>query len=242
VIAGAGEIREVGGQLVYDPSEAYDDLNYGGSATVTIELTLQDNFGGQSNGTLTATVEGTNDLVRAYLEDTTLMVEGTSQLDVIRFSAKPDGIAVVANGENLGTFAATAIRAYGLGGNDTIRATSAILVAVMFDGGEGDDTLIGGGGDDTLIGDAGNDRLTGAKGDDTLDGGEGKDVLNGSRGNDVLLGGIGIDRLLGKAGNDQLFGGLGDDVLSGGSGNDLLDGGPGDDRISPGSGDDTIIN
>jgi Ca2+-binding RTX toxin-like protein len=51
----------------------------------------------------------------------------------------------------------------------------------------------GGEGDDTLIGDAANDVLSGYGGNDSLDGGAGNDTLDGSFGNNTLTGGAGAD-------------------------------------------------
>ncbi len=90
------------------------------------------------------------DGVRAFLDEDTLIVEGTEDDDVIKFLNRSDGIHVIANGSNLGAFTATAIKAYGLGGDDTIRSVSRILAPTTFDGGEGDDLLVGGGGNDIL--------------------------------------------------------------------------------------------
>ena len=51
----------------------------------------------------------------------------------------------------------------------------------------------GGEGNDTLIGDAANDVLQGFGGNDSLDGGAGNDTLDGLFGNDTLTGGTGAD-------------------------------------------------
>ena len=83
-------------------------------------------------------------------------------------------------------------------GNDLLDATLG-NVAVMADGGAGDDilfgssvpeiidTLSGGEGNDTLVGNKGNDVLTGGEGDDRIiwSNGEGSDIIEGDGGNDV---------------------------------------------------------
>jgi Ca2+-binding RTX toxin-like protein len=101
----------------------------------------------------------------------------------------------------------------GTTGNDTLTGT---LVAETLDGAAGNDTIDGRGGDDTLIGGAGTDTLTGSEGNDTLYGGTDNDTLNGGVGNDVLEGGTGNDYLIGQGGNDSyLFGrGDGQDTIS----------------------------
>ena len=78
------------------------------------------------------------------------------------------------------------------------------FVAVVFDGGAGDDRLRGGALADVLRGEEGDDRLLGGPGVD------------------VLFGGEGADRLVGQEDVDILDGGLGADVLTGGSGADLF--------------------
>ncbi|MFT4036506.1 MAG: calcium-binding protein, partial [Patulibacter sp.] len=123
-------------------------------------------------------------------------------------------------------------------------------VAVVADGGAGDDVLRGGDGADQLDGGNGDDRLDGGAGDDVLDGGDGDDVMRGGDGDDrlaegagdgVLDGGAGDDTLDGDDGNDSMAGGAGDDALDGGSGDGVLDGGDGDDRMTAGDGDDLLF-
>lgn len=98
---------------------------------------------------------------------------------------------------------------YGLGGDDTLYATT------FLDGGDGNDTLsrastmIGGSGDDVLLGPGvmfggdGNDQLDGDNSANTLDGGSGVDDLSGGDGSDVLTGGSGADQIDGGAGTDR---------------------------------------
>src|SRR6478735_8676852 len=81
-------------------------------------------------------------------------------------------------------------------GADTITAAS--TVAITFNGGAGNDTLIGDSAADTLNGEAGNDTLRGAGGADTLNGGDGDDTFDeetATNGADVFNGGNGIDPL-----------------------------------------------
>ncbi len=108
----------------------------------------------------------------------------------------------------------------GTAGDDTMSAQQATL-AVLFDGGDGQDRLVGGAFADTLLGGRGNDVLAGMGGNDVLDGGDGDDRLTGDAGNDLLIGGAGNDTLLGGAGADTLSLGSGVDRADGGAGNDL---------------------
>lgn len=76
----------------------------------------------------------------------------------------------------------------GLGGNDTLSAAGKALVAdVLFEGGEGNDTLRASNGGDVLDGGPGDDALSGGPGDDVLIGGPGDDVISCGGGDDVLV-------------------------------------------------------
>ncbi|WP_165349712.1 calcium-binding protein [Methylibium sp. Pch-M] len=98
------------------------------------------------------------------------------------------------------------------------------IVAKLFAGTAGDDTIFGSMGDDTVSGGAGNDFLDGWLG--------GNDVLMGNDGNDGLIGRGGNDTLIGGLGNDYLIGDVGDDVFifNAGDGNDLITPSVYDDR------------
>jgi Ca2+-binding RTX toxin-like protein len=87
---------------------------------------------------------------------------GTDRNDAFQFTSKAD----------------STVNAYGLGGDDNLRAYNA---------GTGDrwGNLLDGG--------DGNDVLTGYDGDDTLNGGQGDDILNSGSGFDQLIGGSGSD-------------------------------------------------
>jgi Ca2+-binding RTX toxin-like protein len=79
---------------------------------------------------------------------------------------------------------------------DTMTAASG--VAITFNGGLGNDTLIGDTANDTLNGDGGNDILRGSTGNDTLNGGDGNDTFDeeaATNGSDTFNGGNGTDKL-----------------------------------------------
>ena len=138
----------------------------------------------------------------------------------------------------------------GSGGNDSLDSSS-YTANVVFNGGEGDDTLIGGSGNDVANGGAGNDSIfTGAGtdlihagiGDDFVDAGSDDDTVFGEDGDDVLIGGSGNDFLNGNGGSDTITGEDGNDTLLGGSHRDSLDGGLGDDLVrGQGGGGDKAV-
>lgn len=74
---------------------------------------------------------------------------------------------------------------------------------LVFNGGDGDDTLTGNAADNTMTGGAGNDVLDGGGGNDLLDGGSGNDQLQGGQGSDtyVLQLGGGRDTVIDTAGD-----------------------------------------
>ena len=93
---------------------------------------------------------------------------------------------------------------------DTLVVASGVALAIVREGGPGDDTHIGTNGRDTLLGHGGNDTLVGLAGADEFWGGSGTDVM---------YGGPDEDGLGGMEGDDVLYGGDGDDwvLLGGGS-------------------------
>tara|TARA_R110002072_G_scaffold146075_1_gene292773 strand:- start:26496 stop:29384 length:2889 start_codon:yes stop_codon:yes gene_type:complete len=135
-------------------------------------------------------------------------------------------------------------------GNDSLNS-SAVSIGVVFNGGDGDDTVTGGSGNDTVNGGAGNDSLSTGAGSDSVNAGSGNDFVDagadadtvfGQDGDDSLIGGTGDDFLNGNAGNDTIAGGDDNDTLLGGAGMDSLDGGLGNDIVRGQGGDpDTVI-
>ena len=78
----------------------------------------------------------------------------------------------------------------------------------------------------------GNDTLYGTPFDDILNGGNGHDRVFGGGGDDIVCGGTGNDRVLGDAGNDAVYGEEGDDEVDGGPGEDYVLGGAEEDRLT----------
>ena len=80
------------------------------------------------------------------------------------------------------------------GGNDTLVAQPGVPLAVLADGGDGNDTLKGADEPDTFFGGLGNDTLDTGAGNDVADGQDGDDTLR-ARDNtgDLVRGGLGTD-------------------------------------------------
>ncbi|MEZ6059238.1 MAG: calcium-binding protein [Planctomycetaceae bacterium] len=118
------------------------------------------------------------------------------------FSVRPNGSRVRFDRTNLIPFrlnigTSETLDVNGLAGDDTIAATTGLagLIALDFDGGDGNDLLIGGDGADILRGGAGDDVIVGGKGDDFMYGDDGDDLLiwNNGDNSDLMEGGAGTD-------------------------------------------------
>ena len=115
-------------------------------------------------------------------------------------------------------------------GNDLVKVgpgivdTSAQLIGVSINTGEGNNRVFGGDGDDTITSGSGNDKIHGGDGNDDIDAGDGNDQIRGGDGDDSISGGSGNDNIHGGGGNDDIDAGDGDDDVHGGNGNDMIDG------------------
>ena len=145
----------------------------------------------------------------------------------------------------------------GRDGNDVVDARQA-GVALIVDGGDGDDAIAGGARDDTLSGGRGNDAVGGGGGDDRLsdaEAGASVDAFDGGVGTDTLTyegrrSGVTVDLGNQRAGGsgetdrvlaiENLEGGDGADRLVGDGGPNHIDGGAGADRVEGRGGDDVL--
>jgi len=204
------------------------------------------------------------------------VISGGSGTDTVSYTSRSAAVTVtVGAGANDGTTGSENDNIMddvevvtGGSGNDTM--TAAAGVAVTFNGGAGDDTLIGDSGNDTLNGGAGNDTLRGKAGNDTLNGDDGNDTFDeesAANGGDVMNGGNGIDTvdysartvalivtMDGAAANDgesgendniksdveNIKGGTGNDNITGNALSNVITGGDGNDTLNGGAGDDTF--
>jgi len=213
--------------------DGIDLLNGGKDDDTLIGDTGDDNInGGEGNDRLIWNNGDGSDIMEGGAGLDILEVNGADGLGD-NFNLKAFGPLVIFERLNLGQFTLNVdnveqFEINGLGGNDTLTVndlsgTDAQLV--VFDGGEGNDSLdgsnavlplvgIGGNGDDTLIGGAGNDILRGDAGNDYLKGGDGDDILLGDAGDDILIGGNGNDILVGGEGDDTLISGVGNTTFA----------------------------
>ncbi|RJF88169.1 hypothetical protein D3874_15050 [Oleomonas cavernae] len=162
-----------------------NDLSGTDITQLTIDLagTIGGTAGDGQIDTVIANVTAGDDAVSLRGSNGTAIVEGLAYSITVAHAEAADRIIV-----------------NGLGGADTLNAASlaASAMALILDGGAGDDTLTGGGGADQLFG-----------GDD----------------NDVLVGGGGSDQLFGLAGTDRMIWNPGDgtDLMEGGDGADTAE-------------------
>ncbi|MEP0871266.1 tandem-95 repeat protein [Trichocoleus desertorum AS-A10] len=215
-----GLVDNGNGTYTYTPNANYNGVD-------SFAYTMRDREGATSTATVNLTVNAVNDNPDA-INDIITARQGTAKTilaaDLLANDADIEGDALrltqVKNAQN-GTVAldsngnvvftananvATASFEYtlsdGQGGTDI--AFVSVLVGVVDDGGNGQDTM------------------NGTAGDDVLNGGNGDDILRGFSGDDKLLGGNGIDNLQGGEGKDWLYGGRSNDLLNGGLGRDTF--------------------
>ena len=221
-----------------------------------------------------ATVSGRNfgDVVTASLSGGILSIFGSLFNDTIQLSSVGTNLVVTVNGASRSFLSSsvTAIRVWGLAGNDNVRIGTGVGGTTV-DGGAGNDSLAGGAGNDILIGGAGNDTMAGGAGNDIyrfkaaaaaevdtvieLAGG-GTDALDfGALGATVpVTVKLASDAALathanrkvktgaaGQAANfENATGGAGNDTITGNAANNVLVGGAGNDSLNGGAGTDTL--
>ncbi|MBD1862415.1 MULTISPECIES: cadherin-like domain-containing protein, partial [Trichocoleus] len=215
-----GLVDNGNGTYTYTPNANYNGVD-------SFAYTMRDREGATSTATVNLTINAVNDNPDA-INDIVTARQSTAKTilaaDLLANDADIEGDALnltqVQNAQN-GTVAldsngnvvftananvATASFEYtlsdGKGGTDI--AFVSVLVGMVDDGGNGQDTM------------------NGTAGDDVLNGGNGDDILRGFAGDDKLLGGNGIDNLQGGEGKDWLYGGRGNDLLNGGLGRDTF--------------------
>jgi len=215
-----------------------------GAAKVVGSSTVQFNaLMGKSNS-LTITISGRtvtlNDKVAIKAGKGCKAVKGDKTKVKCTTKKKTTKLNVALGDKNdwVGNRTSVAMLADGGSGNDTLTGGSG---KDQLQGGTGNDKLYGKGGADTLFGQSGNDHIVGSTGNDQIDAGSGTDKAYGDSGSDEIVGGSGKDRLVGGTGTDTIDGGSDVDTIYGESGNDILLGDSGNDTVSGGTGNDIIL-
>jgi Ca2+-binding RTX toxin-like protein len=139
----------------------------------------------------------------------TVTVSGGEGADAFGLTGDGQGGAAVAQGSTLldvqHADAGDQLRVQGLGGPDQLNAAAlpALPLALVLDGGDGDDVVLGGQGADTLIGGDGADLVDGNLGQDVAFLGTGDDVFQWDPGDssDLVEGQDGADRIQFNASN-----------------------------------------
>jgi Ca2+-binding RTX toxin-like protein len=209
----------------------------------TVQVKVDDGFGGTNTKTVTINVHPTTTLTGgtpAFATVTTgeATLDFTSQAGTT-FDCRLEGTSAWADCASGGTFSGLAdgphwfeVRAEI--GALTERAPQSRMVLADADGTE-QCTVTGADPSVAVVGTAGADTVCVAAGTFTV---------NAAGGNDVVYSGPGVGTLDGGTGNDTLFGGTGDDALQGGAGDagsDRLDGGAGADTFAGGPGIDRVL-
>lgn len=177
------------------PDAMADTIALDGSGGISI---IGDGVATGFGGTLRVT-HGEASLDRIAVQGGALVIEGTPAADTMLAIGDPSGVLYDGGGYTILVAASPATDAVvkGNGGDDRISAVGSVTTPLVFDGGDGADTLVGGAGPDRLIGGAGNDVVEGRLGVDTLVLGDGNDTM-------VWNPGDSSDLADGEAGNDTL--------------------------------------
>lgn len=166
-------------------------------------------------GPVAETVEAAEaaEVVTVELVNGDLLIQGTSQDDLVQVADRGVNLEVRVRGEQIGTVTRWG-REYPIYEYDYYNFAESSVDKIYADLGDGNDyffaydlhvpTWINGG--------AGNDTLHGGESRDILYGGSGDDILLGHGGSDLLFGQGGYDQLMGGSGYDHYFGTYGDSI------------------------------
>lgn len=184
-----------------------------------------------------------NDLIWGEAGDDYL--DGGADIDVVGYTFASSSVIVnLALGTATGEGNDTLINIEGVFGSNFDDYLSGDIGDNIFQGSDGNDTLVGGAGLDSVIYSKDSSVTVNlAVGTST---GEGEDTLIsiedviGSNYSDTLIGNTENNRLWGGNGDDNLWGGTGNDYLSGDADKDQLAGGAGNDTLDGGEGVDSL--
>lgn len=204
--------------LVAPTNSGPGDVFDGGAGFDTFRVLGFDTFrGGPANDRIVLSANGDRLRVGADRGTSSVTIDvGTSEVIDVRPGQGGDGVIV---NDLTGVASVRAVVVLGGDGNDLIDASAQAnaRIALIVDGGAGDDTIRGGAGNDILLGGAGNDDIRGGAGADVLLGGDGNDRLDGGADGrfDILIGGAGDDTFVDAPFAEQF-------ILDFGDGGDVL--------------------
>ena len=140
--------------------------------------------------------------------------------------------------------------------------TEAFFSIEIFEGSQGNESIMSNGGGQTYYGNDGDDNMSSGLGSETMYGGNGTDTIDHRaydgnyvynfatgltnfslelyQGYEIAYMGDGNDTVTGATGNETVYGGLGNDVVDGDSGSDALYGDDGNDLLNAGDGTDSL--
>ena len=245
-----GGVQIDGGNLVYDPGNAFQGLAKDATATETFSYTVADTGGARSTANVTVTVTGVNDApvavansvsvsedaglvtIAVLANDTDVDAGDTKTVSSVNTTGLQGSVNIAADGSSvIYTVASafqsllsgqTAIETFSYTMRDSAGAEATASVTV---------TIIGANEPVLIVNPP-------APPPGAIVGGAGDDTINGTAGADVIYGQAGDDTINAGGDNDTVFGGADDDDINGGANNDILNGGSGGDDLTGGAGAD----
>jgi Ca2+-binding RTX toxin-like protein len=211
ITGGPGNETQPGGAgndtFIWNPGDGSDTL-LGGAGTDTMVFN-----GSGGNEVFAVSADGTGFDFTRDLGNIVMDVETVETL-TLNGLAGNDSATV---GNLTGVVDLTAINLLMGDGDDTVNASAQAnaAIALVIDGGTGNDNLTGSPNIDEITGGPGNDTIVGLGGVDVMDGGDGDDAITGGPGNETQLGGAGNDTFTWNPGDgsDTLLGGAGADTM-----------------------------
>jgi VCBS repeat-containing protein len=245
-----GSVRIDGGNLVYDPGNAFQGLGLGVTGTDSFSYTIADLGGAQSTANVTVTVTGVNDAPAAAADRLNVSEDaGPVTIDVLGNDSDPDAgdtatvtaldttgllgrAEIAADGSSviytvgaafqhlLNGQTATETFSYSMADSQGVASTATVTVAIF---GANEPVVI------VTPPPPPPGAIVGTAADNVITGTANADIIYGQAGDDDILAGNGADTVFGGADDDNLEGGAGNDILNGGSGGDDLTGDAGAD-------------
>jgi Ca2+-binding RTX toxin-like protein len=211
ITGGPGNETQQGGAgndtFIWNPGDGSDTL-VGGTGTDTMLFN-----GSAANEIFAVTAQGAG---FRFTRDLGSIVMDATEVETITLNALAGTDSATVN-DLTGVANLTAISLAMGDGDDTVNASAQAnaSIALVIDGGPGNDNLTGSPNADTITGGAGNDTIVGLGGVDVIDAGDGDDSITGGPGNETQQGGAGNDTFIWNPGDgsDTLVGGTGTDTM-----------------------------